>query len=85
MCIRDSPLSLRRWRHGDLMFPMGMKGSKKISQLFKDKKLSLIEKEKIWVLTDVKDSIIWVVGLRQDRRFTTDRAPKNFLKISFFS
>ena len=79
------PLSLKKWRHGDAMHPTGMTGSKKISQLFKDKKLSLLDKEKIWLLADAKDRIIWVIGLRQDRRFTADKTATNRLKISFIS
>ena len=79
------PLSLKKWHHGDAMHPTGMKGSKKISQLFKDKKLSLLDKEKIWLLADAKDRIIWVIGLRQDRRFTADKTATNRLKISFIS
>ena len=79
------PLSLKKWRHGDAMHPTGMTGSKKISQLFKDKKLSLLDKEKIWLLADAKDHIIWVIGLRQDRRFTADKTATNRLKISFIS
>lgn len=79
------PLSLKKWRHGDAIHPTGMTGSKKISQLFKDKKLSLLDKEKIWLLADAKDHIIWVIGLRQDRRFTADKTATNRLKISFIS
>ena len=79
------PLSLKKWHHGDAIYPIGMTGSKKISQLFKDKKLSLLDKEKIWLLADAKDHIIWVIGLRQDRRFTADKTATNRLKISFIS
>ena len=79
------PLSLKKWHHGDAIYPIGMTGSKKISQLFKDKKLSLLDKEKIWLLCDAKDTIIWVIGLRQDRRFTVNKKTKNRLKISFIS
>ena len=79
------PLSLKKWHHGDAIYPIGMTGSKKISQLFKDKKLSLLDKEKIWLLCDAEDTIIWVIGLRQDRRFTVDKTTKNRLKISFIS
>ena len=79
------PLSLEKWHHGDAIYPIGMTGSKKISQLFKDKKLSLLDKEKIWLLCDAKDTIIWVIGLRQDRRFTVNKTTKNRLKISFIS
>ena len=77
------PLSLKKWHHGDAMYPTGMKGSKKISQLFKDNKLSLLDKEKIWILADAKDHIIWVIGLRQDRRYLANKTSKNRLKISY--
>ena len=77
------PLSLKKWHHGDAMYPTGMIGSKKISQLFKDNKLSLLDKEKIWMLTDAKDHIIWVIGLRQDRRYLANKTSKNRLKISY--
>ena len=77
------PLSLKKWHHGDAMYPTGMIGSKKISQLFKDNKLSLLDKEKIWILADAKDQIIWVIGLRQDRRYLANKTSKNRLKISY--
>ena len=79
------PLSLKKWHHGDAMYPTGMKGSKKISQLFKDNKLSLLDKEKIWILADAKNHIIWVIGLRQDRRYLANITSKNRLKISYLS
>jgi len=79
------PLSLKKWHHGDTMYPAGMKGSKKISQLFKDNKLSLLDKEKIWILADAKNHIIWVIGLRQDRRYLANITSKNRLKISHLS
>ena len=77
------PLSLKKWHHGDAMYPTGITGSKKISQLFKDNKLSLLDKEKIWILADAKDHIIWVIGLRQDRRYLANKTSKNRLKISY--
>ena len=79
------PLSLKKWHHGDAMYPTGMSGSKKISQLFKDNKLSLLDKEKIWILADAKDHIIWVIGLRQDRRYLANKTTTNRLKISYLS
>ncbi len=77
------PLSVRKWGNGDYLCPIGMKGSKKLSQLFKDKKLSLIDKEKVWLLTDAENTIIWVIGMRQDRRFVASESTNNRLKISY--
>jgi len=41
----------------------------------------LIDKEKVWLLTDAEDNIIWVIGMRQDRRFVGSENTKNLLKI----
>ena len=75
------PLVLRHWREGDIFQPFGMGGkSKKISKIFKDEKLSLIEKESIWLLCS-ENKIVWIVGIRQDERFKIVDTTKNILKI----
>ena len=76
------PLVLRRWDEGDVFQPFGMGGkSKKVSKLFKDEKLSLIEKENVWLLCS-ESQVIWVVGIRQDERFKIDSKTKKILKIA---
>jgi tRNA(Ile)-lysidine synthase len=76
------PLVLRRWQEGDSFQPFGMKGkSKKVSKFFKDEKLSLIEKEKSWLLCS-NNQIVWIVGMRQDERFKIDDTTKEILKIT---
>lgn len=75
------PLTLRHWNEGDVFHPFGMEGkSKKVSKLFKDEKLSLIDKEKVWLLCS-NNQVVWVVGIRQDERFKIDPNSKNLLKI----
>jgi tRNA(Ile)-lysidine synthase len=75
------PLVLRHWNEGDSFQPFGMNGkSKKVSKLFKDEKLSLLEKENSWLLCS-DDQIVWIIGLRQDERFRIEKTTKNILKI----
>lgn len=75
------PLILRHRNDGDSFQPFGMNGkSKKVSKLFKDEKLSLLEKENAWLLCS-NDEIVWIVSLRQDERFRIDNTTKNILKI----
>ncbi|SHG17015.1 tRNA(Ile)-lysidine synthase [Flavobacterium micromati] len=75
------PLVLRHWEEGDQFQPFGMNGkSKKISKLFKDEKLSLLDKENTWLLCSNK-SIVWVIGIRQDERFKIENTTQNILKI----
>jgi tRNA(Ile)-lysidine synthase len=76
------PLVIRKPKTGDFFQPLGMNGlSKKISKFFKDEKLSLVEKEKVWLLCS-KNEIIWVIGMRQDERFKTENTTQNILQIT---
>ena len=75
------PLILRHWNKGDSFQPFGMNGkSKKVSKLFKDEKLSLVEKENLWLLCS-NDEIVWIIGLRQDERFRIENTTTTRLKI----
>lgn len=75
------PLTLRKWKQGDKFQPLGMKGSKKLSDFFKDQKFSLFDKENTWILAN-KEYIIWVVGYRMDERCRILEGTKKILRIS---
>ena len=70
------PLILRRWQQGDWFIPFGMKGRKKLSDFFVDKKFTMNDKEQLWLLTS-GDDIVWVVGHRVDARYAVTEKTKN--------
>lgn len=74
------PLTVRKWQKGDYFYPLGMKGKKKLSKYFKDEKISILDKEKIWLLCS-EDHVAWVIGKRLDHRFRITDKTKNTLKI----
>jgi tRNA(Ile)-lysidine synthase len=75
------PLKLRIWQSGDRFYPIGMKGSRLLSDFMKDLKLTTRQKEECQVLTTAKDEIVWVVGRRVDERFKVTDKTKTILKI----
>ncbi len=74
------PLNIRKWQEGDFFYPFGMKGKKKLSDYFKDEKLSLADKEKIWLLCSGNE-IVWIIGKRADNRFKINQQTKKIYKI----
>ncbi|MCF6280413.1 MAG: tRNA lysidine(34) synthetase TilS [Flavobacteriaceae bacterium] len=76
------PLIVRKWQKGDYFYPFGMQGKKKLSKFFKDGKLSIIDKENIWLLCNTDNDIIWIVGKRLDNRFKIVKNTTKTLKIT---
>lgn len=57
------PLILRTWHEGDRFQPYGLKGSKLVSDFLTDLKLSLFDKEEVWIM-ESGGVIVWIVGYR---------------------
>ncbi|MBK8493345.1 MAG: tRNA lysidine(34) synthetase TilS [Saprospirales bacterium] len=63
------PLHLRKWQAGDSFRPLGMNGQrKKLQDFFSDLKLSVFDKEKVWIL-ECSGQIAWIIGHRIDESF----------------
>lgn len=77
------PLTIRRWQKGDTFQPLGMHGKrKKVQDLFTNLKLSIFEKERVWIL-ESGGQICWIIGLRLDERFSIGPKTKNCLVLEF--
>ena len=76
------PLTVRKWQNGDYFYPLGMQGKKKVSKFFKDDKISILEKEKTWLLCNANNEVIWIVGKRLDNRFKITESTTKTLKIT---
>ena len=74
------PLTLRNWRAGDRIVPLGMQGSKKISDILIDKKISRVEKENVYVLLS-GDDIIWLPGILMSDKTKVDSSTKETFQI----
>ncbi len=75
------PLELRFFRTGDRFIPLGMRGHKKIKDLFIDLKIPLSERKAIPILT-FNEIPVWICGIRIDDRFKITQATKRVLRIT---
>jgi tRNA(Ile)-lysidine synthase len=82
------PFVLRKWRSGDWMIPLGMKGKKKISDLFTDLKYSHAQKECSVIVVDVKGDlaelqhVAGVAGVRIDDRYKVTDNTETIIRIT---
>ena len=72
--------TIRKWRNGDTFKPLGMDGTKKISDFLTEQKVKSGERKDQFVLVN-KVNIVWVVGLRIDDRFKVTNKTKKVLKL----
>ncbi|MFM6934594.1 MAG: tRNA lysidine(34) synthetase TilS [Flavobacteriales bacterium] len=73
-------LFIRPWQDGDRMQPIGLKGSKLISDILKDDKVPNSDKKNCFVLSD-EEKIISCIGHRIDRRSIANEQSKLIIRI----
>ncbi|AUD01594.1 tRNA lysidine(34) synthetase TilS [Spirosoma pollinicola] len=74
------PLTIRPWRQGDKLHPLGLNGHKLVSDLLNDLKLSRTEREQTVVLLSGNE-IAWVIGRRIDHRFRVTAQTKHIVRF----
>ena len=82
------PFVLRKWRTGDWLNPLGMKGKKKISDLFTDLKYSHLQKDRAVILVDMsgdlaeQQHVAAVAGVRIDDHYRVTDKTKTIIRIT---
>jgi len=74
------PLILRKPLPGDSFSPLGMVGTKKISDFLIDSKFTNEQKNNVLVLLS-GDQIVWLIGQRIDEKYKITRETKTVFKI----
>jgi tRNA(Ile)-lysidine synthase len=68
-------LVVRNRRPGDRFQPVGLRGRKKLQDLFVDQKVARAERDAVPLVVDARDRIVWVAGFGIDEAFrVTDAA-----------
>lgn len=75
------PLLIRSWKEGDRFQPLGMKGTKKVSDFLVDEKIPLAKKEEVLVV-ESGGQIAWVVGMRISSLFKVTGSTGPVLQIT---
>lgn len=73
-------ITVRTRRDGDYIYPFGMKGRKKLKELFIDMKIPRDERDGILLLA-LGGEIIFIPGIRHSRSFAPEKDTKKFLLV----
>ncbi len=78
------PLTLRSRRKGDRIRTKGLNGHKKVKDMFIDAKISRLERERIPLLVDADQNVLWVPGLRRSELALTAQNSTRILSVRIF-
>ena len=80
--VLDKGLDWRYWTEGDRMKPYGMKGSKKLSDLFRDAHVPVDRKKNIPLLVSGAGEILFVPGVRASGLYPVSGDSQVIVRIS---
>lgn len=76
----ENSIVIRNWREGDRVHPIGMKGSKKVSDIFIDLKLDRLSKKRVPLLV-IGERVVALLGYMINRNFKVESDTTTLLKI----
>lgn len=77
------PLTIRHRKPGDRMTYQGLQGSKKIKDIFIDDKTPRKDRDKVWLVLDNQDQIIWLLSHRKMGLFTESETDKLLYSLKY--
>ena len=77
----SGPLTVRNRRAGDHFSPLGLKGNKKLQDIFVDEKVDLDKRDSIPIVDDGR-KIVWVVGYRMSEDAKVTNPTKKVVRLS---
>jgi tRNA(Ile)-lysidine synthase len=77
------PLIVRNFRPGDRFIPLGMKGHKKVKDLFIDLKIPS-EIRALTPIVTTQENLVWICGYRIDDRFKVTPQTERVLKVTMY-
>ena len=76
------PLELRGIRPGDRFRPLGLRGSKKVSDYLTDRKVPRVFRDEIPLLCD-REGIVWLVGYEIADRVKIDTSTRKVFTVEY--
>ena len=78
------PFTMRRWQAGDWLVPLGMRGKKKVSDMFTDLKYDALRKEAAIMIAETADDrhVAAVAGVRIDEKYRVTPSTTSVVSVS---
>jgi len=76
------PLSVRNRRPGDRFRPFGLRGQKKLQDFLVDRKVARADRDRVPLVVDAHDRILWVAGYEIDEAFRVTDASQAVLILT---
>lgn len=77
------PIIVRSRRNGDRIYPKGMTGTKKIKDIFIEKKIPLTARNEWPIVTDGAGTIIWLPELKHSTHVASFEALERYLLLTY--